>query len=64
MRKKRGYQRDTPKELVRDYKLFAIACEGGKREPDYFGLFEYMSRKVTVDIIEDKVSERELSQKY
>lgn len=64
MRKKRGYQRDTPKELVRDYKLFAIACEGGKREPTYFNLFEYISRKVTVDIIEDKVSERELTQKH
>jgi hypothetical protein len=34
MRKKRGYKREV--ELVRDYKLFAIACEGGKREPDYF----------------------------
>ena len=64
MRKKRGYQRDTPPDLVRDYKLFAIACEGGKREPAYFGLFEYMSRKVTVDIIEDKVSDKELAQKH
>jgi len=64
MRKKRGYQRDTPKELVRDYKLFAIACEGGKREPAYFRLFENMSKKVTVDIIEDKVSEQELAHKY
>jgi len=64
MRKKRGYQRDTPKELVRDYKLFAIACEGGKREPAYFRFFENMSRKVTVDIIEDKISEQELKHKY
>ncbi len=64
MRKKRGYQRDTPLKLVRDYKLFAIACEGGKREPEYFRLFEYMSRKVTVDIIEDKINEQELKDKY
>lgn len=64
MRKKRGYQRDTPPDLVRDYKLFAIACEGGKREPDYFRFFENMSRKVTVDIIEDKVSVEELKHKY
>ena len=34
MRKKRGYSREV--ELVRDYKLFAIACEGGKRESEYF----------------------------
>ncbi len=64
MRKKRGYKRDTPEKLVRDYKLFAIACEGGKREPAYFRLFEYMSRKITVDIIEDKVGEAELGHKY
>jgi len=64
MRKKRGYRRDIPLKLVRDYKLFAIACEGGKREPEYFRLFEYMSRKVTVDIIEDKISEQELKHKY
>ncbi len=40
MRKKRGYTREIPTELIRDYKLFAIACEGGKREPEYFRLFE------------------------
>lgn len=28
MRKKRGYTREVSTELVRDYKLFAIACEG------------------------------------
>lgn len=60
MRKKRGYKRDTPVELVRDYKLFAIACEGGKREPEYFKTFEYLSRKIKVDIIEDKVTDEEL----
>jgi|SRR5690554_3820545 len=56
MRKKRGYNRDTPKELLRDYKLFAIACEGSKREPEYFNLFRYMSPKIKVDIIEDYAS--------
>jgi len=64
MRKKRGYQRDTPKKLLRDYKLFAIACEGGKREPAYFRYFENMSPKIKVDIIQDSVSEQELLSKY
>jgi hypothetical protein len=60
MRKKRGYKRETPVELVRDYKLFAIACEGGKREPEYFRIFKYLSNKIKVDIIEEKVSDEEL----
>jgi len=59
MRKKRGYNRETPLELVRDYKLFAIACEGEKREPEYFKLFRFLSKKIAVDIIEDIVSEKE-----
>lgn len=58
MRKKRGYKRDIPKRLLRDYKLFAIACEGGKREPEYFSLFEEMSERIKVDIIEDKENEK------
>ena len=40
--KKRGYKRDVGVKL-RDYRLFAIACEGGKREPQYFKLFEHLS---------------------
>lgn len=64
IRKKRGYQRETPTELLRDYRLFAIACEGGKREPHYFKLFEHFSERIKVDIIEDKVHEQELLQKY
>ncbi|WMJ72246.1 RloB family protein [Cytophagaceae bacterium ABcell3] len=52
-RKKRGYKRDIPQELMRDYKLFAIACEGYKREPEYFKVFPYLSRRIAVDIIED-----------
>lgn len=59
MRKKRGYKRETPAELVRDYKLFAIACEGSKREPEYFKLFRHISNKIAVGVIEDIVSDEE-----
>jgi hypothetical protein len=59
MHKKRGYKRETPLELVRDYKLFAIACEGSKREPEYFKVLRYLSKKIAVDIIEEIVSEEE-----
>lgn len=59
MRKKRGYNRETPIELVRDYKLFAIVCEGQKREPNYFKLFRFLSQKVKVDVIEEIISEAE-----
>jgi len=64
IRKKRGYKRETQKDLLRDYKLFAIACEGGKREPQYFQLFEFLSIRIKVDIIEDKIQDEELLQKY
>jgi hypothetical protein len=57
--KKRGYIRDTPEELVRDYKLFAITCEGGKREPEYFKVFEFLSRKIKVDVIENWMTDNE-----
>jgi hypothetical protein len=59
--KKRGYLRDTPLELVRDYKLFA---EGGKREPGYFNIFQYLSRKIKVDVIENYVTDNEMQLKY
>ena len=36
--KNRGYKREIPQKLVRDYKLFAIACEGSVREPEYSNL--------------------------
>lgn len=62
--KKRGYNRDTPIELVRDYKLFAIACEGDKREPDYFNILQYLSNKIKVDVIEDYVSDEEMHNKH
>lgn len=50
--KVRGYTRNVPQEKVRDYSLFAIACEGTEREPDYFRLFDGTDR-IKVDIIED-----------
>lgn len=50
--KVRGYTRDVSQEKVRDYSLFAIACEGTEREPDYFRLFDGIDR-IKVDIIED-----------
>lgn len=59
MRKKRGYKREIPENLLRDYKLFAIACEGQKREPEYFKTFRFLSRRIAVDVIEDVVSEEE-----
>lgn len=60
MRKKRGYNRETPIALARDYKLFAIACEGGKREPAYFRTFQHISSRIAVDVIEDTVSDVEV----
>ncbi len=60
MRKKRGYNREIPTELVRDYKLFAIVCEGSKREPEYFKILRHLSKKIAVDVIEDIVSDDEV----
>ena len=57
--KNRGYKREIPQKLVRDYKLFAIACEGSVREPEYFKLFQYLSSKVKIDIIEEYLNEEE-----
>ncbi len=54
-RKKRGYVREIPEdELKRDYRLFAIACEGSKREKEYFRQLEGISRRVIVEYIEDE----------
>ncbi len=64
MRKKRGYKREESVKLKRDYKLFAIACEGGKREPEYFQDFEFLSDRISIDIIEDIVSDDEMKTKY
>ena len=57
MHRQRGYKREIPLVPVRDYRLFAIACEGERREPQYFDLFSYMSRKIKVDIIDYEKSE-------
>jgi len=51
--KARGYTRDVPQEKVRDYSLFAIACEGTDRELEYFRPFDGVDR-IKVDIIEDE----------
>ena len=64
MYKKRGYKREIPLTLDRDYKLFAIACEGSKREPDYFNVFQYISTKIKVDVIESVVSDEEMGNKH
>ena len=50
-RKKRGYKRMVDKK--RDYRLFAIACEGSVRERDYFERFEVLSTRISVDLISD-----------
>lgn len=48
-RKKRGYQRTIGK--LRDYHLFAVACEGSVREWEYFKMFESLSSRISVDLI-------------
>jgi hypothetical protein len=63
-RKPRGYIRDIPIQLQRDYRLFAIACEGEKREVQYFKLFEQISDRIKIDIIEEVVSDEEMISKH
>ncbi len=63
MRKKRGYKRKIG-GLKRDYKLFAIACEDGKTAPEYFRVFERMSPRIAIDIIEEIVSDEEMKRLY
>lgn len=62
MRKKRGYKREAY-GLKRDYRLFAIACEG-KREADYFRFLESISRGIAIDIIEEVVPDSEMQVKH
>ena len=57
--KVRGYTRDVPQKKVRDYSLFAIACEGSEREPDYFKLFDGVDR-IKVDIIGHDMEDEEV----
>lgn len=59
MRKKRSYQRDSGQLPLRDYTLFAIACEGSKTEPNYFRSMQGLSSRISIDIIEQIVSEEE-----
>lgn len=54
--KARGYSREVTQDKVRDYSLFAIACEGSDREPEYFKPFDGIDR-IKVDIIEPEPSE-------
>lgn len=54
--KVRGYTREVTQEKLRDYSLFAIACEGSVTEPGYFRPFDGINR-VKVDIIEDESEE-------
>lgn len=50
--KPRGYKREVPTHKLRDYSLFAIACEGEKTEPSYFDCFNTGIDSIKVDIIE------------
>jgi hypothetical protein len=54
--KVRGYTRDVPEDKVRDYSLFAIACEVTVTEPEYFKPFNGIDR-IKVDIIEPALPE-------
>lgn len=54
--KVRGYTREVAQEKVRDYTLFAIACEGTVTEPGYFRPFDGIDR-IKVDIIENEADE-------
>lgn len=54
--KVRGYKREVTQDKVRDYRLFAIACEGTVTEPGYFRPFDGINR-VKVDIIEPDAEE-------
>ena len=54
--KVRGYTREVTQEKVRDYTLFAIACEGTVTEPGYFRPFDGIDR-IKVDIIENEIDE-------
>jgi len=54
--KVRGYTREVTQEKLRDYSLFAIACEGTVTEPGYFRPFDGIDR-IKVDIIEPDAEE-------
>lgn len=60
--KQRGYDKDLNQAKTRDYSLFAIACEGTEREPEYFRPFDGINR-IKVDIIESKIGQRDSAPK-
>jgi len=59
--KVRGYKK-VADDKVRDYSLFAIACEGTEREPEYFGPFDNIDR-IKVDIIKNENGYRDSAPK-
>lgn len=48
MRKNRGYKKGEP---FRDARLFVVACEGEKREKDYFERLGHGSRRLKVKVL-------------
>lgn len=60
--KVRGYDKNVGQEKTRDYSLFAIACEGTEREPEYFRPFSMIDR-IKVDIIENRIGKRDSAPK-
>lgn len=56
--KQRGYKREMP-ERLRNYKLFAIACEGKRLNRNISICSNIFQKKIKVDVIEDYVSEDE-----
>lgn len=60
--KVRGYDKVITQEKTRDYSLFAIACEGTEREPEYFKPFNSIDR-IKVDIIENEIGHRDSAPK-
>lgn len=60
--KVRGYDKNVEQEKTRDYSLFAIACEGTEREPEYFRPFSMIDR-IKVDIIENRIGKRDSAPK-
>lgn len=56
-RKKRNYKRDIKSRQYRDSRLFVIICEGAKREPEYFKVFQNLSRRIKLEIVENNQSD-------
>jgi hypothetical protein len=54
MRKNRGYKKGEP---FRDARLFVVACEGEKREKDYFERLGHGSQRLKVRVLAPEPSE-------